>query len=219
MGISPLGAGEGRTSRHWRRSNQGISMGDFTLFLGKFLRQGTAIASLAPSSRWLSRAAVSNIDWSQARVVVELGAGTGPITRVLCEQAPAGCRLVILERDHDFCRILRKRFAGRPELNIVEGDVRDLTTILSSLGVDKADFIVSGLPVPSFPRDLQLALFRMVGQTLRAGGGFNQITELPLVYWRFYQKYFDEVRFVFEPRNLPPAGVYLCRGPKPLPAS
>ena len=33
-------------------------MSDFTLFLGKFLKHGTAIASLAPSSRWLSRATV-----------------------------------------------------------------------------------------------------------------------------------------------------------------
>ena len=55
-------------------------MNDFTLFLGKFLTQGTAIASLAPSSRWLSRTTVRNIDWAHARALVELGAGTGPIT-------------------------------------------------------------------------------------------------------------------------------------------
>ena len=43
-------------------------MSDFTLFLGKFLKQGTAIASLAPSSRWLSRATVRNVDWANAKV-------------------------------------------------------------------------------------------------------------------------------------------------------
>ncbi len=59
---------------------------DFTLFLGKFLKHGTAIASVAPSSRWLSRLTVRNIDWARARALVELGAGTGPITRVIAER-------------------------------------------------------------------------------------------------------------------------------------
>ena len=100
---------------------------------------------------------------------------------------------------------------------MVEGDVRDLAGILGDRGIAQADYIVSGLPVPSFPRDLQDALFRVVGQVLKPEGTFNQITELPWVYWRFYRKYFDEVRFVFEPRNLPPAGAYFCRGVKPIP--
>ena len=51
-------------------------MNDFRLFLGKFLSQGTSIASVAPSSRWLSQTTVRNIDWAKARALVELGAGT-----------------------------------------------------------------------------------------------------------------------------------------------
>jgi phosphatidylethanolamine/phosphatidyl-N-methylethanolamine N-methyltransferase len=191
-------------------------MSDFTLFLGKFLKQGTAIASLAPSSPWLSRTTVRNIDWNRARVIVELGAGTGPITRVLADKAAPGCQVVVLERDPDFCRLLRERFRGRSDFEIVEGDVRDLATILADRGIGQADYIVSGLPVPSFPRDLQDVLFRVVRQVLKADGTYNQITELPWVYWRLYRKYFEDLRFVFEPRNLPPAGAYFCRRPKPI---
>ena len=191
-------------------------MSDFTLFLGKFLKQGTAIASLAPSSPWLSRLTVRNIDWNRAKVVVELGAGTGPITRVLADQAPPGCHVLVLERDPDFCRLLRERFAGRSDFDVVEGDVRDLASMLADRGIGQADHIVSGLPVPSFPKDLQQSLFRVVGQVLKPEGTFNQITELPLVYWRFYRKFFEEVQFVFEPRNLPPAGAYFCRLVKPI---
>ncbi len=189
-------------------------MSDFSLFLGKFLRHCTAIASLAPSSPWLSRTTVRNIDWERANVLVELGAGTGPITRVLAEKSRPDCRVIVLERDHDFAQILQERFAQYPNFDVIEGDVRDLRGMLADRGVAQADSIVSGLPVPSFPKDLQRDLFRMVAGILAPEGTFNQITEMPFVYWRFYRRFFRDVRFAFEPRNFPPAGAYFCRGVK-----
>jgi phospholipid N-methyltransferase len=191
-------------------------MKDFFLFLGKFFRHGTAIASLAPSSPWLSRATVRNIPWDRARVLVELGAGTGPITKVLAEKAHPDCRVIVLERDPDFAKILRERFRNQANFDIVEGDVRDLAEILRQRGIERADYVVSGLPVPSFPKDLQRDLFRVVRQVLSPDGTYNQITEMPWVYLRFYRKFFDDVRFVFEPRNFPPAGAYFCRGVKEI---
>jgi len=189
-------------------------MSDASLFLGKFLRHGTQIASLAPSSPWLARATVRGIDWANAEVLIELGAGTGPITRVLADRARPDCRVLVLERDADFARILRDRFGGLPHFEVIEGDVRDLAAMLADRGVSRADHVVSGLPVPSFPKDLQRDLFRNVRATLAPGGSYHQITELPWVYQRLYRRYFEDVRFVFEPRNIPPAGAYLCRGPK-----
>jgi ornithine lipid N-methyltransferase len=192
-------------------------MSDFSLFLGKFLKHGTAIASLAPSSRWLSQTTVRNVPWQRARVVVELGAGTGPITRVLAEKAPTECRVVVVERDPDFARLLHQRFDRLANFDVVEADVHDLTELLADRGIRQVDAVISGLPVPSFPRDLQRDLFRAVKQILVPEGTYNQITEMPLVYWRFYKRFFDEVRFAFEPRNIPPAGAYFCRGVKDLP--
>jgi ornithine lipid N-methyltransferase len=189
-------------------------MNDSLLFLGKFLKHGTAIASLAPSSPWLSRTTVRNLDWDRAKVLVELGAGTGPITKVLAEKARPDCRVVVLERDPDFARILRERFQGHANFDVVEGDVRDLTSILEGLGISRVDAVISGLPVPSFPEELQRDLFRVVKRILTPGGTYNQITEMPWVYWRFYRRYFRDVQFAFEPRNLPPAGAYYCRGVK-----
>jgi phosphatidylethanolamine/phosphatidyl-N-methylethanolamine N-methyltransferase len=192
-------------------------MSDFSLFIGKFFKHGTAIASLAPSSRWLSQTTVRNVPWERARVVVELGAGTGPITRVLAEKAPTECRVVVLERDPDFARLLHQRFDRLANFDVVEADVRDLTELLADRGIRQVDAVISGLPVPSFPRDLQRDLFRAVKQILVPEGTFNQITEMPLVYWRFYKRFFKEVRFAFEPRNFPPAGTYFCRGVKDVP--
>jgi phosphatidylethanolamine/phosphatidyl-N-methylethanolamine N-methyltransferase len=189
-------------------------MNDFTLFLGKFFKQGTAIASIAPSSRWLSETTVRNIDWGTVHTLVELGAGTGPITRVIARHVRPDCRVVVIERDHDFARLLRDRFRDSPNFDIVEGNVRDLASILAGCGIYRVDHVISGLPVPSFPKELQKSLFEAVRTVLRPEGTYNQITEIPWVFWRFYQRYFDHVQFAFEPRNLPPAGAYFCRGIK-----
>jgi len=192
-------------------------MNDFTLFLGKFLRHGTKIASIAPSSPALSRLSVSGIDWDTVEGLVELGAGTGPITQAIAERARPDCLVIAIERDPDFCARLRRRFANQPHIRIVEGDVRDLEAILNHHGMSRVRHVISGLPVPSFPRDLRRDLFAAVGRILEPDGTYHQITELPWVYRGLYRRYFNEVRFVFEPRNLPPAGAYFCRGLKTQP--
>jgi phosphatidylethanolamine/phosphatidyl-N-methylethanolamine N-methyltransferase len=191
-------------------------MNDLTLFFGKFLKHGTAIASLAPSSPWLSRLTVKNIDWNSAATIVELGAGTGPITRVIATRARPSSRVVVIERDSDFARLLRERFGSLPNFDVVHGDVGDLTAILDDRGISSVNHVVSGLPVPSFSRGLQRSLFRSVNQLLHPDGTFNQLTEIPWLYQRLYQRHFEHVQFVLEPRNLPPAGAYFCRGPRPV---
>jgi phospholipid N-methyltransferase len=187
---------------------------DTGLFFSKFLRHGTKIASLAPSSRWLSRATVRNVDWASAKVIVELGAGTGPITRAIAEKARPETRVIVLERDPDFSGLLRERFGSRPNFEVIEGDALDLASMLRDRGIERVDHIISGLPVPSFPKDLQRDFFRVVREILDPAGGYNQITELALVYQGLYKRYFEHVKFVFEPRNFPPAGAYHCKGPK-----
>ena len=191
-------------------------MNDHSLFLSKFLKHGVEIASVAPSSRWLSEASIRKIDWKQANVVVELGAGTGPITRELAKRAPLVCRVVVIERDPDFGRLLSERFTDLPNFEVIVGDVADLTMILGKLGIDRVDHIVSGLPVPSFSKSIQDKLFLSVRRLLAAEGFFSQITEIPWLYQSFYRRRFETVEFAFVPRNVPPAGVYFCRGIKDI---
>jgi phosphatidylethanolamine/phosphatidyl-N-methylethanolamine N-methyltransferase len=125
--------------------------------------------------------------------------------------------VVVVERDHDFTRLLRERFGSLPNFEIVEGDACDLAALLADRGITQVDHVISGLPVPSFPLDLRRALFRQVRTVLRPEGTFNQITEFAWVYWPLYRNYFDHVQFAFEPRNLPPSGAYFCWGPKEVP--
>src|SRR5919112_1363793 len=111
--------------------------------LRKFVSHGTAIASFSPSSRFLARSMIRGIDWVRAKCVVELGAGTGPITKELVRAARPGTRLVIVERDP--CR---------------------LDEILAARGIANADHVISGLPLPSFPPALRDSIIRMSAKVL-----------------------------------------------------
>lgn len=185
------------------------------LMLRKFLKHGTTIASFSPSSRFLSRSIIRGIDWSKTKCVVELGAGTGPITKEIVKAAPPGVKLIIVELDPDFCRVLREKFPGH---DIVEGDACKLDEILAARGIEKADHVISGLPLPSFPAQLRDSIIAMSAKILGPDGEFRQLTNMPWVYYKLYRNYFRNVSFKLVPWNLPPGGVYYCKGYQLQPA-
>lgn len=181
---------------------------DWLLFFTKFLQQGKIIAALAPSSRFLARAVIRGIDFSQARCIVELGAGTGPITTELLAQAGPQCRTIVIERDADFCQRLKQRF---PAADVVQADAFDLEKLLAERGITQVDHVISGLPLPSFPAEARDNMLAMIGRLLVPGGTLRQLTHMPYVYFGMYRSYFEDVLFRLVPMNLPPGGVYVCR--------
>jgi phospholipid N-methyltransferase len=181
------------------------------LFFSKFLRHGTTIASFWPSSKALSKATIKQIDWDNAKVIVELGAGTGPITDQIIKRLKPDTVFIAIERDGDFAKVLQKRFANRKNVHIVKADVRDLDTVLKSFKITKVDAFVSGLPTPTLPLPVRRRMLATVRRHLVEGGVYSNITEIPFWYWGYYKKIFKHVSFDFVARNMPPGGVYHCR--------
>ena len=181
------------------------------LFLGKFLRHGTTIASVWPSSTHLARATIKEIDWNHAKVVVELGAGTGPITDQIIRRLKPHTTLIAIERDADFAKILKRRFSMHKNVEIVQADVRDLEKVLKLRGIKHVDAFVSGLPTPSLPPPVRNRMLASVRRYLVDGGVYSNITEIPFIYWKYYKKFFKQVSFDFVMKNMPPGGVYHCR--------
>ena len=66
--------------------------------------------------------------------------------------------------------------------------------------------------MPSFPARLRETILATSARMLAPGGTFRQLTVMPLIYYRMYCRYFNDVRFGFVPLNMPPGGVYVCRG-------
>jgi phospholipid N-methyltransferase len=182
---------------------------DWWLMMKKFWSKGRSIASFAPSSRFMARSIVGGIDFASARCIVELGAGTGPITAELVRRLSPQTKLLVIELDPDLCGRLRARF---PQVDVVQGDACHFDKLLADRGFTQVDHVCSGLPLPSFPAPVRDAILATSARMLAPGGTFRQLTVMPLIYYRMYRSYFEDVRFRFVPLNMPPGGVYVCRG-------
>jgi phospholipid N-methyltransferase len=167
----------------------------------------------------MARKIIDGINWDEARCIVELGAGTGPITAEVVKRVKPHTKLLVVELDPVLCGRLKARFKGAPNVDVVQGDATKFDQLLLERGLPQVDHVLSGLPLPSFAEDLRNAVLETSARTLAPGGTFRQLTVMPLIYYRLYARYFNDVRFRFVPLNLPPGGVYVCRGFRPSTAS
>lgn len=186
-------------------------LSDFGLFLSKFISKGRQISSAVPSSPAMVAKILDRIDFSRPGAIVELGAGTGPVTEQIMDILRPSQRFVAVENDADFCDVLRRRF---PDLTLLQADATRIAEPLENLGIHRVEYVISGLPTPALPRKSLVRLFRWLEKALSPTGVFIQITVVPLVYQRFYRRLFDSVDFKMVWLNVPPGGVYYCSRPR-----
>ncbi len=151
--------------------------GDLALFLSRWIRAPLRIGALAPSSPRLGREMAKAIDVTRPEPVIELGGGTGRITRALLEAGVAPEKLVVIENDAELASLLRERF---PELRVVKGDARELLALLMPLGVVAASAVVSGLPLLSMPHETQRRIVEQAFALMGRDGTFVQFTYGPM---------------------------------------
>ena len=192
-------------------SGRAHKLADRGLFLKKFLQKGRTISSAVPSSKVLVESMLRYIDFSRPSTIVELGAGTGPVTELVLERLRPHHRFVAVEDDADFCEILRRRF---PEVTLLQMDATRLSEPFARMGIDKVDYILSGLPAPNLPARGAVRLWRWLRHVLPRDGLFIQMTIAPLVYRAFYDRLFELVSYRMVWWNVPPGGVYCCSQPR-----
>lgn len=154
---------------------------------------------------------LENVDFDRPGTIIELGAGTGPVTEQIVDQLRPHHRFVAVENDPDFCEVLRRRF---PDVSLLQADATQLEEPLARMGIQKVDYVLSGLPTPALPRRSLLKLMHWLHSVLSPDGVFVQITVAPVMYRGFYRRLFDEVDYRMVWLNLPPGGVYRCSRPR-----
>ena len=119
------------------------------VFLRQFVRNFAHTGAVTASSRFLARAITDHVRPGHAPVkILEVGGGTGAFTRRLVKMLRPGDKLVVYEINEEFAALLRKRFGGNPQVEIVCAPIQAIEL------KPTFDFIVAGLPLNNFPPEL-----------------------------------------------------------------
>jgi len=149
------------------------SLGDEVRFLKTLFESPRLTGAVSPSGRSLARAMARAVGASGEGLVVELGPGTGPVTRALIEQGVPPEQLVLVEYEATFCRLLSQRFPG---VNVRQGDAYALRRTLADLANRPIRAIVSSLPLLNQPPMRRTALIEDAFALMAPGGVFVQFT-------------------------------------------
>src|SRR5512142_3494380 len=105
-----------------------------TVFARNFFRNPRMLGSVIPSSRFLVKHLLRDIDWSAARVIVEYGPGVGTITGEILRRMRRDAALLVFEINDEFVRVLGQRFAD-PRVRVVHRSAADVVAVLGELGL------------------------------------------------------------------------------------
>ena len=192
-----------------RAEKRPLRFDDEVHFLRSWIEKPLTTGAVMPSSKVLARTMAAYVDPKSNGAVVELGPGTGAVTQALVERGVDPARLVLVEFNPTFCRMLRARY---PAATVVQGDAYRLRHLLESTLRERADAIVSGLPLVTKPMRTRVRLISEAMTLLRPGAPFVQFTYamVPPI-----PKGLNGIRTEASPLiwlNLPPARVWTYRG-------
>lgn len=187
----------------------------YLAFFRGFLRHPALIGSVIPSSPFLARRVVEVAGIAHARSVVELGPGTGGITRAILRALPRRARLLAIEINPDFVDHLKAY--PDPRLDVYLGSAEHIRKALEALGHPRPDAVVSGIPFSTMPAEVGRKILREIWGCLAPGGLFvayqlmNRVAILePLLLC--------DPHVQLELLNIPPLRVYSWCKPARAPA-
>jgi phospholipid N-methyltransferase len=168
--------------------------------------------ALFPSQRFLIEKMLAPIPAGYCGQIVELGAGTGALTLRLAKKFPQARILACeinptLAADSRFS-LMQAGLTGRAR--IVSDSAEQLLAKMANNGIEKPDFILSGIPLGNFCCERTTALLDAIGRTMRKGGLYIQF-QYSLLDRRRIKEKFSSLRTVPVFLNLPPAVVYYAR--------
>jgi len=167
------------------------------------------VGAVSPSSKYLMRKMLSNIDFDTANVIVEFGPGTGVFTRELAKRMNADCKLIVFELHETFFKKLQIEFKDNPSVILKNESAENIGMVLSEFNLKEADCVLSSLPLANFPKELIQSILKNSIKNLKKEGKYIQF-QYSLTSKKYLQNYFNSVQINFTARNIPPAFIYTC---------
>ena len=118
-------------------------------FAKNWLSKPRSTGSITPTGKSAARLMASFVSPDTGQPVLELGPGTGSVTREILATGLSPDQLTCVEYNRDFCKHLSRLY---PDSNIVEGDAFNLDETLGPDFQGRFSVILSCLPLLNFPR-------------------------------------------------------------------
>ncbi len=178
-------------------------------FLKESIKNLKTLGTITPSSRFLAERMLKKIDFSKVNILVELGPGNGAITKFILDRLPKNATLICFEINDNFYNQLLK--IKNPNLIVVKSSAEKIEEELKKLNFNKADHIISSLPLTIIPDLVTDEILKNSFNALSKNGTFIQF-QYSLTYFKKLKKVFNKsISLDFEPLNIPPAFVYRCK--------
>ncbi len=172
-----------------------------------------SVGSLTPTGRATAQAMASFVPLDSHLPVLELGPGTGAITRAMIDRGVAPDRIVAIEYNGDFHRHLVRRF---PDVRFIHGDAFALDGALSEIADTKFSTVICGLPLLNFPRSLRRQLIVDGLGRLEDHGAFVQLCYGPRPPVDAMPGQYTMTRTDWIIKNVPPARLFIYRKQLPI---
>ncbi len=135
-------------------------------FLQAFLKNPGKVGSITPSSPELARRMVAGIRPDEDNVVMELGVGTGAITKFLQEKVPDDRSYLGIELDRDLIKSLKRNY---PAMKIVRGNALEAFELHRKSGLGKVGTIICCLPFVSMPNEIGEKILLEIDKFMQLG--------------------------------------------------
>ncbi|MCM3596770.1 SAM-dependent methyltransferase [Metabacillus idriensis] len=178
-------------------------------FIFQYINKPRSVGALFPSSSKLAERMTEHIDFQTADYIIEYGPGTGIFTDKLIEKRRRETQIILIEQNAAFCSMLTKKYLNEKNLIVINGSAEDTGKYMKQYKIPAADYIISGLPFASLPKDLTLLILDETRRILGGKGTFITF-QYSLLKKNLIGQYFSEMSCQREYLNLPPAYVLSC---------
>jgi phosphatidylethanolamine/phosphatidyl-N-methylethanolamine N-methyltransferase len=177
-------------------------------FFKGWIDRPKAVGSIIPTSSVTARKMASVIDPASGLPVLEIGPGTGVITRAILARGVRPENLYALEYSPEFVRHLRRIY---PDANVIEGDAFNLSAALGEHNDLMFDTVVSAVPLLNFPVAQRIAYLESLLDRIPPGRPVVQLTYGPLSPIPPGRGDYHVEHFHFVVRNIPPTQLWIYR--------
>jgi phospholipid N-methyltransferase len=160
-----------------------------------------------PSSRRLAKTMASFVPLTKSKLVIELGSGTGVVTKALLQHGVAPERLVSIEQSANLANYLHKQY---PQVRVIEGDAMQLCHLLGD-DYQQVSAVVSGLPFRVLPQTVKQGIIKQIEKVLPQNGLLIQFTYDISGKTKLLPSQFKHISHKMVWSNLPPARVDVYR--------